>query len=257
MASFSGLASHDWPTRPCDLYLRKDVEHGERNLSMRGRVRTGLSHPPLGAILAALMFSSIHFTSAPASAAGISTAVQFNRTESSIVRISHGADQVDPWGHHSGRYDWNHYWTLMPPAIYSPPRPWRWTPFTMPLRRFPHAVPFHHMAGMFGGWSYDYRANPTILINLFPDYVIRRVTEDTRALHFTAYKKALDAEIGDTISWTSGNIRGSVTTTRVGWSGRRYCREFRQDIFIDERPQQTIGTVCQERGGDWQITPNQ
>jgi len=175
----------------------------------------------------------------------------------SIQLASYDAASPYPWGHHSGRYDWNHYWTLSTPEIHAPPRPWKWSPFTMILRKFPYAVPYHHMTGMFGGWTYDYRANPSLLINLFPDYVIKRVTTEGRSLHFTAYRKALDASIGETFDWNAGNVKGSVTTTRIGWSGRRYCREFRQDIFIDGLPQQAVGTVCRERGGDWQIAPNQ
>ena len=183
--------------------------------------------------------------------------VELGSRMKSATLIKYTTAQADPWGPHSGRYDWNHYWNMITPEIYSPPRPWRWAPFTIPVRRFPLAVPYHHTTEMFGGWTYDYRANAAVLINLFPDYVIRQVNNDTRALHFSAYEKALSAEIGNTVTWASGRIRGAITTIRDGWSRRRYCREFRQQIYIDERPQQAVGTVCQERGGEWKIAPNQ
>ncbi|MEQ9448690.1 MAG: hypothetical protein RLN70_07240 [Rhodospirillaceae bacterium] len=173
-----------------------------------------------------------------------------------IEHISQTRDSLEPWGHHNGRYDWNHYWTLDPPDIYSPPRPWRWSPFTMQLRRFPDAVPYHH-GGMFSSWTYDYRATPAMLVDLFPEHVNRRMTEDMREANFTAYESALNASVGEAVRWTDGTLKGSVTTVRDGWSGRRYCRQFRQDIYIDERPYQAMGTVCRDRAGNWHIAPNQ
>ncbi len=225
---------------------------------MEAMSRTGLSRALLGTVLGIVLLAAVHLVAQqPAAAASTGVFIPEVFKSQAAVFVNYRPDSADPWGHHSGRYDWNHYWTHMPPAIDSPPRPWKWTPFTMQLRRFPYAVPYHHMSGLFGGWTYDYRANATLLLNLFPDYVNRRVTIETRALHFAAYKQALDAGVGEAITWDAGNLRGSVTTAREGWSGRRYCREFRQDIFIDERPQQAVGTVCRERGGEWQIAPNQ
>jgi hypothetical protein len=219
--------------------------------------RTDLHDATLAAALTVVLLAACLLITPQTLAAGIVVVPRLNTPDNKIVHTNYHAETSDPWGHHNGRYNWNHYWTLAPVEIYAPPRPWRWSSFTKRIRPFPHAVPYNHMARLFGSWTYDYRANAIHLINLFPDFVIRRVTEEPRKLHFAAYRRALDAEIGETFNWSAGNIRGSITTTRVGRTGRRYCREFRQDIFIDERPQQAMGTVCRSRGGEWEIAPNQ
>jgi hypothetical protein len=71
-------------------------------------------------------------------------------------------------------------------------------------------------------------------------------------------REALDAPIGDAIQWDDGAIHGSVTTTRDGWSGNRYCREFRQSVTIDGRARDAYGTACRtadDKG--WQLVQNQ
>ena len=219
--------------------------------------RSDLHNATLATVLTAVLSAACLLIAPETLAASIVGLPDLSTPNNKIIRANYHAEDPGPWGHHNGRYNWNHYWTLAPVENYSTPRPWRWSSFTKQVRPFPHAVPYNHMARLFGSWTYDYRANATHLISLFPDYVIRRVTEDPRKLHFAAYKKALDAEIGETFNWSAGNIRGSVTTTRVGRTGRRYCREFRQDIYIDERPQRALGTVCRNRGGEWEIAPNQ
>jgi hypothetical protein len=71
-------------------------------------------------------------------------------------------------------------------------------------------------------------------------------------------REALDAPIGDPIQWDDGAIHGSVTATRDGWSGNRYCREFRQTVTIDGRARDAYGTACRNAADNgWQLVPNQ
>ncbi len=88
---------------------------------------------------------------------------------------------------------------------------------------------------------------------LFPGYVGDTLTQDDRDIYFRAYRGALAAPIGQSMVWNSNRINGAVTTTRDGWAGQRYCREFRQEITIDGRNQEAYGTACQTPDGDWQL----
>ena len=74
-------------------------------------------------------------------------------------------------------------------------------------------------------------------------------------------RRALAAPVGESMVWNSDRgvgdgINGAVTTTRDGWAGERYCREFRQEITIDGRSQEAYGTACQMPNGDWQLVQN-
>ncbi len=71
-----------------------------------------------------------------------------------------------------------------------------------------------------------------------------------------AGERAQAAPIGETISWSnpdSGNS-GTITPTREGYSSsNRYCREYRQEIFIDGRSETAVGQACQNPDGTWEI----
>ena len=106
----------------------------------------------------------------------------------------------------------------------------------------------------------EYRApyyGPIVSLALFPAYVGDALSYEDRNLYLTAYRRALAAPVGEPIDWNSSKAAGAVTTTRDGWAGQRYCREFRQEITIDGRAQEATGTACQQPGGDWQLVQNQ
>lgn len=71
-----------------------------------------------------------------------------------------------------------------------------------------------------------------------------------------ANERAHAAPVGETISWSnpeSGNS-GTVTPTREGYStASRYCREYQQEIFIDNRSETAVGQACQNADGTWEI----
>jgi hypothetical protein len=98
---------------------------------------------------------------------------------------------------------------------------------------------------------------PVVSLNLFPANVGRALTPDDRQVYEAAYRRALAAPVGEGMAWNSGAVAGTVTTTRDGWAGERYCREFRQDVIIGGARQEAYGTACQTSNGDWQIVPNQ
>ena len=99
---------------------------------------------------------------------------------------------------------------------------------------------------------------PIVSLGLFPAYVGDTLTQDERDVYFSAYRRALAAPVGQSMVWSAGGVAsGAITTTRDGWAGQRYCREFRQEITIGGRNQEAYGTACQTPNGDWQLVQNQ
>lgn len=73
-----------------------------------------------------------------------------------------------------------------------------------------------------------------------------------------AQTKALEAPVGQTISWSnpdSGNY-GNVTPTRVGrdTSTGAYCREYQTEVIVGGDSQVGYGTACRMPDGDWKIS---
>lgn len=71
-----------------------------------------------------------------------------------------------------------------------------------------------------------------------------------------ATTRAHSAPIGESVSWNnpeSGN-RGVITPVRDGESSNgRYCREYKQTIFVDGRQETAYGTACENTDGSWEI----
>ncbi len=102
-----------------------------------------------------------------------------------------------------------------------------------------------------------YVYGPVVSLGLFPAYVGDVMTSDDRAIYYDAYRRALAGPVGEGMAWNTNHASGSVVTMRDGWAGQRYCREFRQDVQIDGRSQEAVGTACQAPNGDWQLVQNQ
>lgn len=102
-----------------------------------------------------------------------------------------------------------------------------------------------------------YSYGPIVSLGLFPAYVGDALTYDDRSVYLTAYQRALAAPVGQAMAWNSGNVSGEVTTTRDGWAGQRYCREFSQNVTIGGQVEQAYGTACRTADGDWQLVQNQ
>tara|TARA_R110002124_G_scaffold64985_2_gene177337 strand:+ start:147195 stop:147662 length:468 start_codon:yes stop_codon:yes gene_type:complete len=71
-----------------------------------------------------------------------------------------------------------------------------------------------------------------------------------------AAEKAHTAPVGETISWNNpetGNA-GDVTAVKDGYAASgRYCREYKQTIYIDGKAETAYGTACQDSAGIWQV----
>jgi len=134
---------------------------------------------------------------------------------------------------------WHHHPAFYPRAFYAPryyaPRYYAPGPIYYPS---PYYRPYY---------------GPVVSLGLFPGAVGTVLTQDDRDIYFRAYRGALAAPIGQSMVWNSDRVSGAVTTTRDGWAGQRYCREFRQEITIDGRNQEAYGTACQTPDGDWQL----
>jgi hypothetical protein len=73
----------------------------------------------------------------------------------------------------------------------------------------------------------------------------------------SARDAALVAPIGADITWNTPDSSGTITTTRDGWAGERYCREYRQNVTVGGKTEEAFGTACKTRNGDWQMVANQ
>lgn len=145
------------------------------------------------------------------------------------------------WGGHWG----GHYWGGPRVSIGFGVGPCCWGPYWSDYYYYPYYYP------------YPYIARPARFYDDYADYAPPAPVGGV-SLTSPWVQEALDAPIGDPIAWNDGAIHGSVTTTRDGWAGNRYCRELRQSIMIDGRSRDTTGTACRtpdDKG--WQLVPNQ
>ncbi|MGE4064027.1 MAG: hypothetical protein AB7E79_11735 [Rhodospirillaceae bacterium] len=170
--------------------------------------------------------------------------------------IGFGYSSGGPWGRGWGHRGWGHrgwgrdhfslgFTYVVPPAYYGP-RPYDYpayygaAPYGYPTRSY-YRPGFYPVGGVVA----------------FSAPVRDRLGSRTRGVYYDAYMSALDAPVGESINWRDGRISGDVTTTRDGWAGERYCREFRQNIIIDGKTEEAYGTACRnEADTDWEIIPN-
>lgn len=79
-----------------------------------------------------------------------------------------------------------------------------------------------------------------------------------QAYAMRAQNQALEAPIGQTISWSNPDSghSGQVTPTRAGrdTSTGAYCREYQTEVIVGGESQVGYGTACRMPDGDWKIT---
>ncbi|MDX2143457.1 MAG: hypothetical protein SFV19_08885 [Rhodospirillaceae bacterium] len=146
------------------------------------------------------------------------------------------------WGDSWGRDPWRgDHWDHRPRHRY--PDPWvrYWRP------------PFYY-----GGTPWWYGRPRTIIVwSIFPPYIYDRLHVRARGYHEQAYEQAMAAPVGQAVSWTDASTAGTITTTRDGYAGERYCREFQQNVTLGGENQQAWGVACQEPDGSWQLVKQQ
>jgi surface antigen len=61
--------------------------------------------------------------------------------------------------------------------------------------------------------------------------------------------------IGQPIVWSNAQTghQVTVTPTREGYSGDRYCREYQQRVVVGGRSQKGYGQACRQPDGSWSI----
>ena len=147
------------------------------------------------------------------------------------------------WGHRGWRGDhlvlgFNY---VAPPAYYYSPAPYGYPAYAYPPR------PNYGYSGYY----------PAGGIVTFSPTTRDRMSARSRGVYYDAYRSALAAPVGESINWRDGRIEGDVTTTRDGWAGERYCREFRQNIIVDGRTEEAYGMACRNNADtDWEIIPD-
>jgi hypothetical protein len=139
-------------------------------------------------------------------------------------------DHWDRWDHRHRHYrypdPWVRYW--------APPRP--------------------RYYGYYDGWPAWYGRSRTVIVwSVFPPFIYDRLPYRARGYHEDAYSRAMSAPVGQSVNWTDSGAAGTITTTRDGWAGERYCREFRQNVVIAGQNQEAWGTACQQPDGSWQL----
>lgn len=135
---------------------------------------------------------------------------------------------------------------VVPPAYYGPR---------------PYDYPAYYGAAPYGYPTRPYYSSPGYYpvggVVAFSTSVRERLSTRTRGVYYDAYRSALAAPIGEPINWRDGRVEGDVTTTRDGWAGERYCREFRQNIIVDGKTEEAYGTACRNAADtDWEIIPD-
>jgi len=60
---------------------------------------------------------------------------------------------------------------------------------------------------------------------------------------------------GQTSTWQNPDVNrgGAVTPTRNYQEAGRYCREYRQSIYVGNNREQAYGTACRRPDGSWEI----
>ena len=134
----------------------------------------------------------------------------------------------DRWRHHS-RWRGSHWDVHIP--LYA------WTPYS-------HRYKYYEPVIMAPVRRNYYRENGSVWPHASGAYQSR------------AYGEALNAPLGQAYAWREGQRQGSVTTTRDGWAGDRYCREFVQEVTIGGNRQKAHGAACRNPDGMWQIVPH-
>jgi hypothetical protein len=80
-------------------------------------------------------------------------------------------------------------------------------------------------------------------------------THEQRRRYADAYRNAAAAPIGRPVYWDDGAVSGSVTPVHEGYTDDgEYCREFQQEVRIDDRRERAWGTACLQEDGSWRIT---
>lgn len=113
-----------------------------------------------------------------------------------------------------------------------------------------------YWGGYYAPYYYPYPYYRSSVI--YRDYYDDRPYDSAAGLLSSPYvQQALAAPVGESVTWANGGVIGRVTTTRDGWAGEKYCREFVEDITMDGSTHETTGTACQSEGSAWRMVANQ
>jgi len=82
------------------------------------------------------------------------------------------------------------------------------------------------------------------------------LNEDQRRKHETALSRAMDARVGESITWHDRDASGVIMPTRSGVDAAgQPCREFQQTVTIGGKTEQAYGTACRQADGSWLLVP--
>lgn len=150
-------------------------------------------------------------------------------------RINHRGPRYDRWDWRNNSSWGNPSWRWNRPAyVWGPPR-----------RVY---VPRYYYYRHPDPWD-------VIVWGVLPIVIYEALSENARQDHQYAYSQAMKAPVGETIVWNDASSDGRIKTTRDGYAGEKYCREFEQTITIEGKQQDAWGVACQEPDGSWRLVP--
>jgi hypothetical protein len=114
-----------------------------------------------------------------------------------------------------------------------------------------------YWGGYYSPYYYPYPYYRSSVVYRDDDYYDRPYDRAAGLLASPYVQQALAAPVGEGITWANAGVIGRVTTTRDGWAGNNYCREFVEDITVDGSTRESRGTACQADGSAWHMVANQ
>jgi hypothetical protein len=88
-------------------------------------------------------------------------------------------------------------------------------------------------------------------LDVLPQHVLKRLTEDQAGLQHAAQNVATTAAVGETIFWKQDGREGTATTESENVMGSFTCRTFSQTIALEDYFDTASLTACRNPGGAW------
>ncbi|MDO6705594.1 RT0821/Lpp0805 family surface protein [Photobacterium sp. 1_MG-2023] len=114
--------------------------------------------------------------------------------------------------------------------------------------------PYGNWYSGYGELQTDAQALPWLAFTAIHFELLNQMTERQQRQLEQAQIEATRVSVGNAIQWQVENASGSVTPTREGTTtSGRYCREFIQEVRINDTTATAMGTACQLDNGRWEI----
>lgn len=132
--------------------------------------------------------------------------------------------------------------------------------YRVPPSRYFRGIHVYRLYGhRYPGFGFFYSDNDAfrwLALTALTLTIVDHLDEQQQRLHEQALIRATSGDIGDVSYWRDGRSYGSVTVTDIWIDHRgRECREIEQSITTDGRTETSFRTLCEKRGGVWEVMP--